>query len=305
LEVKEVHDTLADETSLASKIPKLVQLSQMWLRMDRSISALEQGLRETRQDNREVHEIANDKKKGLFALSELSERINQLENDVGNLVTPPVFWQHELKTQFEVELEDIRASCREAREAAESQGKAFSSDIDALVKTNAQSWQDIQLLNEKTEELKAEVEQVASKVDQLSLAEAKDMRQAVQTDDKIFDALLQEICEKRQLVAGETARANMEGGVVGGGSGALAAEVLKGTDHGSRPSRELIEVKVEKRSTSTQMLAAQVSPQPFKTALQPTGSRIHTAPPSSRQPPLRQPTVPPQGQGDKWQFSCH
>jgi len=284
--VREVRDTCADETSLASKIPQVAQLFQHFLRLDKSISTLQQGLRETHLLCGGVHEIAKDSQERLSALS---ESVSRLDSDVGNLLRPPVLWQSELKKQYETKLENIRASCKEAREVAESFSAAFSSDLNMLVKTSTESQQDTKLLNSRTEKLEVKVEQIASRVDLFVSAEARGMQQGLQTLGKICDALKHESGEKRQLRSGETARANMLAAkVAGGGSGASTKLKPSGScaRQGSCPIRQLVEVKVETHSDT-----------------QPSG--ILTAPPSSRQPRPQQSLVPPLRQSHKWQFSSN
>mmetsp|Transcript_134025 Transcript_134025/g.267448 ORF Transcript_134025/g.267448 Transcript_134025/m.267448 type:complete len:680 (-) Transcript_134025:118-2157(-) len=253
LDIGSIRDTVADETSLCSKLPKVSQLSQRLLRLDSSVSTLQRGLGETHRLCGKVHEIAKDNKKGFLVLS---ERVSQPDNAVGNVLAPPVSWQSELQKQIEIELENTRTSCREACKAAESLGTTLRSDMDILVKTSAGHRQDTTHLNDQAEKLKAEIEKVASRVDLLVSAEAKSMQQGLQTLDKICDAFQREqVCEKirekRQLLAGERAGANtLASKVASGGSGGSVA--LKpsgsGTCHGSRPTRQLLEVKVETRS---------------------------------------------------------
>jgi len=224
----------------------------------------------------------------------LSERVSQLDNDVGKLVTPPVLWRTELTKQFEMELENIQATCREACEAAESLGKAFSSDVDMLVKTSIENRQDATILKVQTEKLQAKVEQVASRVDLFASAEAEGMQQCLHTLDKICDALQHNSRTQRQLLAGETERASMPAAKVACRSSEASAK-LKPSGSGTRHGSNLI------RHTS----AVQVSLQPSSTVVMPTGSGIHTAPPSSQQPQPKKLLMPSLPQGHKWQLSCH
>jgi len=279
LDIGSIRDTVADETSLCSKLPKVSQLSQRLLRLDSSVSTLQRGLGETHRLCGKVHEIAKDNKKGLLVLS---ERVSQPDNAVGNVLAPPVSWQSELQKQIEIELENTRASCREACEAVESLGMTVRSDIDVLVETSAEHRQDLKLLNGQTEKLKASVEQVAARVDLFFAAEAKGMQQGLRTHDKIcytyqHEQIRKQICETRQLLAGERARANtLAAKVASGGSGGsvMLRPSGSGTCHGSRPTRQLLEVKVKTGSNTLPDLAVQASLQPSSTVLQPTCSSI-------------------------------
>jgi len=299
LEVTGLRDALTDEASLASKIPQVNQLSQWLSRLDNSVTVLQQGLGETHQLCVEVHETAKDNIKGLLVLT---DRVTQLDTGVLNLVATRDSSHSEPTKQLE--FEHIHASCREAREAAESIGIALRSDIDSIVKACMEDRQNVKPWIAQTEKLKARLELVAAQVDLFAKEEAKGMQQGLQALDKLCDTLKHEGTQQKLLV-GENAKANLlasDAAPVSSGASATLkpgdtwsredvrpAAVAGATtpvvpDPGIRrspsPVRQIIEVKVETRNTTPPASAKHLSAQPSSTVLNPSGSPALAPPPS-------------------------